>query len=447
VAASSSAFISYRRESGYAWAKLVWDALDERGVDVFLDLESLRGAGTFDVKVLNQIAGRPYFVPVLTKGALERCVNPGDWLWREIEHAVTTGRIFVPLIVPPFTFDEADRCLSAEATQVLRSSNGVQVVPDYFDAAIDRLVEDRLVPAEVDVDPLTAADHAFADEAIARAKSLDDEELTLQQAVLAGRLGTAGPAATAPPAPPPPPPAPSPSTPSPSMPSRSAPPPPPPAASSSAPPEAPPQPPSEPPAESSSAESAPASAVEASAPVAPPARRRSADGRGTRRALVIALGLVVLVAAAAAGFVLLSGDDGPSDELRSGGRLDPGELIETDDHRHVLEMTDDGVLQASSDGSVWWRPAARTVPGSVAEMQRDGNLVVYPSKTDQSASNALWHSSTHGNPGAFLVVGDDGGRGFVEIRRPDGEVLWRQSQDGDGVVEPEQRPMTEPGNG
>jgi hypothetical protein len=163
--------------------------------------------------------------------------------------------------------------------------------------------------------------------------------------------------------------------------------------------------------------------------------------------LVIALGLVVLVAAAVAGFVLLSGDDGPSDELRSGGRLDPGELIETDDHRHVLEMTDDGVLQASSDGSVWWRPAARTVPGSVAEMQRDGNLVVYPSKTDQSASNALWHSSTHGNPGAFLVVGDDGGRGFVEIRRPDGEVLWRQSQDGDGVVEPEQRPMTEPGNG
>lgn len=163
-----------------------------------------------------------------------------------------------------------------------------------------------------------------------------------------------------------------------------------------------------------------------------------------RRRVAIGVGVVVVLALVAAGLVVsLAGDDGPTDELESGARLGSGERVETADQRHVLEMTEDGELVASSDGTTWWRPSGRTVPGSVAEMQRDGNLVVYPSTSDQVAETALWHSSTHGNPGASLVIGSTGGRGFVEIRRPDGTLVWRQSQDRSSVVEPEQVPMEE----
>ena len=41
MVATNDAFISYRRESGYAWAKLVWDALDEHGIDAFLATDAM----------------------------------------------------------------------------------------------------------------------------------------------------------------------------------------------------------------------------------------------------------------------------------------------------------------------------------------------------------------------------------------------------------------------
>jgi hypothetical protein len=449
MVATNNAFISYRRESGYAWAKLVWEALDERGVDVFLDLESLRGAGTFDVKILNQIAGRPYFVLVLTKGSLERCVNEGDWLCREIDHAVETERVIVPMIVAPFSFDEAGEFLPAEAAGALRGSNGIQVVPDYFDAAIERLIDDRLVPTEVAVDDLTDDDHAFAGEAVARAKELDDSSADLRRAILGdatrddGRVdvGSASipdelftPAAVSEPAAPPddgdvasPTIAPDPAL-TPEAPALT--------------PEAPAAPAPDP---SPRAVPAPA-ATTAEAPPSPAASPPSPRRLGDRR-VVIGVAIALLLALVVAGLVLVlsSGDDGPTDQLRSGSRLDSGEQIETSDQRHVLEMTENGELIAHTEGEVWWRPGGRTVPGSVAEMQSDGNFVVYPSKDDQDGSTALWHASTHGNPGAFLRIGDDDGRGVIEIVRPDGGVIWRHSENPSITLEPEQTPMTDTG--
>lgn len=429
MVATNNAFISYRRETGYAWAKLVWDALDDHGVDVFLDLESLRGAGTFDLKILNQIAGRPYFVLILTQGSLERCPNEGDWLWREIEHAVETDRVVVPMVVAPFSFDEADEFLPARAAGVLRGSNGLQVVPDYFDAAIERLIDDRLVPTEISVDELSDDDHAFAGEALARANELDDSTVALRRAIFAGadrddepaggreeattvedpvhgepddeslsglveavdsaEVPVVEPAAPTPAPPPPPPPS-------------------------------PPPPPEQVPAEP---EPDPTPA-----PAPAPETPSGGSGRSGKKVVAMGVGLVLLLVAIGAGLVpALSGEDAPSDELRSGGDLESGEHVESTDGRHVLEMTDDGELIAHTGGEVWWNHGGRTVPGSVAEMQSDGNFVVYPSSDEQDGSTALWDSGTHGNPGAFLRIGDLDGHGVIEIVRSDGGVIWRES--------------------
>ncbi|MDX2379999.1 MAG: TIR domain-containing protein [Acidimicrobiia bacterium] len=426
MVATNNAFISYRRETGYAWAKLVWDALDEHGVDAFLDLESLRGAGTFDLKILNQIAGRPYFVLILTQGSLDRCVNEGDWLWREIDHAVSTERVVVPMVVAPFRFEEADEFLPAEASGVLRRSNGLQVVPDYFDAAIERLIEDRLVPTEAAVDQLSDDDHAFAGEAVARAKELDESTIALRRAIfagadrddeMAGGDGARGVADLAE------------SVDSADTPEMRAAPDPEPAPASPAivPPD--PEPPAPP------------------ATVPPDRLPESGPARSGKRVVAIGVGLVLFFVAVGAGLVIaLSGDDSPADELRSGRDLESGEHIESSDERHVLEMTESGELVAQTGGDIWWRPSSRTVPGSVTEMQTDGNLVVYPSEDDQDAGDALWHASTHGNPGAFLRIGDLDGRGVIEIVAVDGAVVWRQSQDTAITVEPEQTPMVDTGS-
>jgi hypothetical protein len=173
VATNNSVFISYRREQGYAWAKLLWDGLRTRGVDAFLDLESLRQAGAFDVKILNQIAARPYFVPVLVRGSLKRCKSRGDWLRKEIEHAVATQRTIVPLIIDGFDFAEAEKYLPAPLAAALSNSNGVNIPsPEYFDAGVDRLVHERLSLADMPTVELSLADHQFAAEAHQRAAQL-----------------------------------------------------------------------------------------------------------------------------------------------------------------------------------------------------------------------------------------------------------------------------------
>ena len=48
-------------------------------------------------------------------------------------------------------------------------------------------------------------------------------------------------------------------------------------------------------------------------------------------------------------------------------------------------------------------------------MQGDGNLVVY------SGSSPQWASNSDGNPGAYLVVADDG---TIAILSTAGSTLW-----------------------
>ena len=98
---SNDVFISYRRDVGGILAMALYQQLTAKGVNAFYDIESIR-AGQFDIIILNQVAARPYFVLVLTPGTLERCGEPDDWLRREIEQALTTGRVIVPVFTPSF---------------------------------------------------------------------------------------------------------------------------------------------------------------------------------------------------------------------------------------------------------------------------------------------------------------------------------------------------------
>jgi len=197
VVESNSAFISYRRDPGYASAWRIWNGLRAAGIDAFLDLESMRSAGDFDAKILNQIAGRPYFVLVLTDRTLERCKKKGDWLWRELLYAHEQRRIIVPAIIPPFRIDEASKHLpSKEVAHKLMASNGVSFPPEYFDDAIQTLVE-RLAAVDVGEQRLSPEDQAFAHGAAERTAQRphdphgEDDPTPHWPAVVASVLGLA----------------------------------------------------------------------------------------------------------------------------------------------------------------------------------------------------------------------------------------------------------------
>lgn len=146
-------FISYRRTNIYM-ARAVQSFLKLHGFDVFLDFESI-DSGDFGQIILNQIAARAHFLIILTPSALERCLDPNDWLRKEIEHAVDLKRNIVPLLFEGFDFRMAVPYLSPKM-QLLPNYNGLTVPPDYFDEALERLINRYLnKPLELILHPVS----------------------------------------------------------------------------------------------------------------------------------------------------------------------------------------------------------------------------------------------------------------------------------------------------
>jgi hypothetical protein len=83
-------------------------------------------------------------------------------------------------------------------------------------------------------------------------------------------------------------------------------------------------------------------------------------------------------------------------------RLSMGQAVTSDNGQYTLVMQSDGNLVLyRKDGVV--RFATYQYGNNFAQMQGDGNFVVY-----NSIPQALWHTVTWGNPGAFLNVQTDG---------------------------------------
>lgn len=128
-------FISYRREGGYAMARLLYECFKNAGLSVFLDLEELR-AGPFNDKLYEAIDSCENFVLVLPPDSLDRCVHQNDWLRLEIEHAIRQKKNVIPVMMEGFTFPDD----LPPSIQVLPFFNGVQSSREYFDATIKKLI-------------------------------------------------------------------------------------------------------------------------------------------------------------------------------------------------------------------------------------------------------------------------------------------------------------------
>ena len=75
------------------------------GYNVFIDVESLR-AGKFNEALLDVIDNCKDFILVLSKNALDRCVNEDDGVRREVSHAMKKKKNIVPIMLRDFSFPE-----------------------------------------------------------------------------------------------------------------------------------------------------------------------------------------------------------------------------------------------------------------------------------------------------------------------------------------------------
>ena len=92
---AKTVFLSHRRKDfGKHFARLLEQALTHKGFDVFLDVETIE-AGKWETQILAGVAQRSHFLLLLTPGCFDGCDSADDWVRREFERAVATGRNIV----------------------------------------------------------------------------------------------------------------------------------------------------------------------------------------------------------------------------------------------------------------------------------------------------------------------------------------------------------------
>ena len=178
-------FISYRR-ANLPWALNIYQDLTHHGYDVFFDYQSIN-SGDFEKVILDNIKARAHFIVVLTPSALERCIEPNDWLRREIETAIDEKRNIVPLMMEGFDFDSplVTHALTGKLA-ALSSKNGLPIYAAYFFEGMEKLRNRYLNVdiSDVPLRPLNAEVRALTKEQKAAANkvpSIETRLLTAQE--------------------------------------------------------------------------------------------------------------------------------------------------------------------------------------------------------------------------------------------------------------------------
>ncbi|MBR4473810.1 MAG: substrate-binding domain-containing protein [Oscillospiraceae bacterium] len=127
-------FISYRRDGGDMAAMHIYQALKERGYDLFYDVEVLR-SGKFNEALLKQIQSCKDFIIVLSPHALDRCEDKNDWVRQEIAEAIKEKKNIIPVMMNGFQFPEN----LPEDINELRFHAGLTSSTEYFQESINRL--------------------------------------------------------------------------------------------------------------------------------------------------------------------------------------------------------------------------------------------------------------------------------------------------------------------
>jgi len=178
-------FISYRR-TNFPWALNIYQDLTHHGYDVFFDYESI-DSGDFEKIILDNIRARAHFIVVLTPSALERCLEPDDWLRREIETAIDEKRNIIPLMLEGFDFGSplTTKVLKGKLA-ALRTKNGVPIYAAYFFEGMEKLRNRFLnvALADIQLHKLTTDAREFTETvkvAASHAPSINTKELSAQE--------------------------------------------------------------------------------------------------------------------------------------------------------------------------------------------------------------------------------------------------------------------------
>lgn len=136
-------FISYRRDGGAQYARILQLELEKRGYKVFLDYEELTD-GIFSETIKEAIKSTTIFMIVLTENSLERCKNEDDWVRKEILLAIKYNKHIIPVNADN-TFNITTNSIPEEIKQVIGLNQHSEVqFGNLLEECIDKMVKNRI---------------------------------------------------------------------------------------------------------------------------------------------------------------------------------------------------------------------------------------------------------------------------------------------------------------
>jgi formylglycine-generating enzyme len=132
-------FISYRRDSGIYIARTIRQSIENENsaIRMFMDLDEIAG-GDFNAEILQSIEESSNFILIITEGSLDRCKNEGDWVRREVAHAIKLGKRIVPVVEEGVDLP-TEKDLPEDIRAVVRQ-NGVVYSPSFHNEAIKKII-------------------------------------------------------------------------------------------------------------------------------------------------------------------------------------------------------------------------------------------------------------------------------------------------------------------
>ena len=136
-------FISYRRDGGEFFGKILCDKLTEKGYKVFFDVESLK-SGVFDEQLYQVIETCTDFIIILSPHALDRCLNPDDWVYNEISYAIEKKKNIIPVIMRDFIWPQ-DLPQGLETLPLYQNEELARISSrEHIDASVSRICNSLL---------------------------------------------------------------------------------------------------------------------------------------------------------------------------------------------------------------------------------------------------------------------------------------------------------------
>ncbi len=140
-------FISYRRidsegrTSGRDIARTIKLEFEKRGYAVFFDYSEIKD-DEFERTIIPAVEHAKVFILVLSKDALVRCANEGDWVRREIETAMKNGCKIIP-VNPDGAFNGWPSNLPDSLLLLTKQEISEVFMGSLFEKSIDKIEEER----------------------------------------------------------------------------------------------------------------------------------------------------------------------------------------------------------------------------------------------------------------------------------------------------------------